>query len=173
MQWCRIFYQVPSCFFTFFQFNPTTFPFLMFFIYLYNRGFSDSVRYAFGPLIQTELDTFKDEWNSHTNRNSSMAEAPGGIPNVLYNFPELNGQFCQLMHKYLYQIGVSDYSCDVDENKVRYIKAKFTKEPLIVQQHFKNLADALVVQNNLPAPSNLQNSLELFLSLVTLLETLI
>ena len=38
MQWCRIFYhtslQVPSCFFTFFQFNPTTFPFLMFFIYL-------------------------------------------------------------------------------------------------------------------------------------------
>ena len=102
-----------------------------------------------------------------------MAEAPGGIPNVLYNFPELNGQFCQLMQKYLYQIGVSDYSCDVDENKVRYIKAKFTKEPLIVQQHFKNLADALVVQNNLPAPSNLQNSLELFLSLVTLLETLI
>ena len=38
MQWCRIFYhtslQVPSCFFTFFHFNPTTFPFLMFFIYL-------------------------------------------------------------------------------------------------------------------------------------------
>ena len=26
--------QVPSCFFTFFHFNPTTFPFLMFFIYL-------------------------------------------------------------------------------------------------------------------------------------------
>ena len=37
MQWCRIFYhtslQVPSCFFTFFHFKPTTFPFLMFFIY--------------------------------------------------------------------------------------------------------------------------------------------
>ena len=50
MQWCRIFYhtslQVPSCFYTFFHFNPTTFPFLMFFIYLFPFFFLKLIKIA-------------------------------------------------------------------------------------------------------------------------------
>ena len=51
----------------------------------------DCLRYAFGPLIQQELDNFVNEWNNHSIRQSKMAEAPGGKPNVLFEFPELNG----------------------------------------------------------------------------------
>lgn len=51
----------------------------------------DSVKYAFGPLIQKQLNEFIQEWNSHNIRKSKMAEAPAGVPNVLYNFPELKG----------------------------------------------------------------------------------
>ena len=51
----------------------------------------DAVRYAFGHLIQIELDNFQSEWNSHRIRHSNMAEAPPGIPNVLFDFPELQG----------------------------------------------------------------------------------
>lgn len=47
--------------------------------------------YSFGPLIQEELNwVITDlEWNYHQVRPSSMAEAPAGIPEVLYHLPEL------------------------------------------------------------------------------------
>ena len=51
----------------------------------------DAVRYAFGHLIQIELDNFQSEWNSHRIRHSNMAETPSGIPNVIFDFPELQG----------------------------------------------------------------------------------
>ena len=51
---------------------------------MFNR---DAVRYAFGRLIQEELLQFTSEW---------MAEVPGGIPEVLYHMPHLNGQLIVL-----------------------------------------------------------------------------
>ena len=56
-----------------------------------SNNFSDAARYAFGKLIQQGLDEFVTDWNSHRIRQSKMAEAPGGIPNVLFNFPTLKG----------------------------------------------------------------------------------
>ena len=51
--------------------------------------------YAFGPLIQKELDEFTWEWNHHRIRRSNMSEVPHGIPDVLYSVPSLNGKsFC-------------------------------------------------------------------------------
>ena len=52
----------------------------------------DAVRYTFGPIIQQELLQFASEWNNHRIRQSSMAEVPGGIPEVLYHMPHLHGQ---------------------------------------------------------------------------------
>lgn len=57
----------------------------------YSLLYRDSVRFAFGPLIQKELDNFVVEWNHHHIRSSSMAETPSGIPDVLFNFPGLHG----------------------------------------------------------------------------------
>ena len=54
---------------------------------------SDSIRFAFGQLIQKELDDFVKEWNHHHIRSSSMAETPSGKPEVLYNFPALHGTY--------------------------------------------------------------------------------
>ena len=51
----------------------------------------DAVRFSFGPLIQKELDQFVTEWNNHRIRRSNMAEVPNGIPEVLFNFPNLKG----------------------------------------------------------------------------------
>ena len=53
--------------------------------------YRDTARYAFGPIIQNHLNTFADEWNSHCIRKGMMAEAPGGIPNILYEYPQLHG----------------------------------------------------------------------------------
>ncbi len=51
----------------------------------------DAARYTFGNLLQVQLQNFTREWNSHRIRPSKMAEAPSGIPNVLFEFPELEG----------------------------------------------------------------------------------
>ena len=56
----------------------------------------DTVRYSFGQLIQQELDKFIVNWNHHRIRHSRMAEIPAGVPNVLYQFPELKGLYIVL-----------------------------------------------------------------------------
>ena len=41
----------------------------------YHHAYSDAIRYSFGHLIQSELDRFAEEWNSHrshTWRNYPM-----------------------------------------------------------------------------------------------------
>lgn len=53
--------------------------------------YRDALRYSFGPLIQQELMQFASEWNNHRIRQSNMAEVPGGIPEVLYHMPHING----------------------------------------------------------------------------------
>lgn len=57
----------------------------------YHYHFSDAVRYTSGYLLKEELKQFMTEWNSHRIRPSKMAETPAGIPNVLFQFPELQG----------------------------------------------------------------------------------
>lgn len=52
----------------------------------------DFIRFSFGVLIQNDLNQFATEWNTHRIRESRMANAPGGTPNVLYYFPYLNGE---------------------------------------------------------------------------------
>ena len=53
---------------------------------------SNAVRYAFGPVLQKQLDEFTLEWNHHKIRLNHMAELPSGVPDVLYNFPCIHGK---------------------------------------------------------------------------------
>jgi hypothetical protein len=48
--------------------------------------------YIMIPLIQKELDIFKDTvWNSHRIRRQKDTILPDGIPNHIYAFPESYG----------------------------------------------------------------------------------
>ena len=53
----------------------------------------DSIRYCFGPLITKELTVLVTEWNYHRIRKTANAEAPGGIPEILYCLPDSTGKF--------------------------------------------------------------------------------
>ena len=109
----------------------------------------DCARYSFGPL---QLQFFVTEWNSHRIRKSKMAEAPGGIPNVLFSFPELSGCL-QFYYTVLIIIstGVSDNLCSVDLQNI---------------DHFCELADTLVSQYKLPSSTNFDNSFQLYFNLL-------
>ena len=44
------------------------------------------------PLLQKELDIFKESvWNTHRIRAQKDRNLPAGVPNHIYNFPELYG----------------------------------------------------------------------------------
>ena len=44
------------------------------------------------PLVQSELDEFKDTvWNTHRIRCQKETLLPDGVPDHLYNFPEKYG----------------------------------------------------------------------------------
>ena len=79
--------------------------------------------------------------------------------------------FILLLHNvFLWKIGVSDHFYPIDEEAISNSVIQFSRKPSIVGEHYKHLADTLVVHHNLPLPSNLTNSVQLFLSLLQLLD---
>lgn len=52
---------------------------------------SHCLGFVYGDLIEKSLDEFKNRWNSHTIRHNRLAGCPSGVPEDLYNLPEING----------------------------------------------------------------------------------
>ena len=54
--------------------------------------FRFSMMYVMIPIIQRELDEFKDLiWNTHRIRKQKGVYIPDGIPNHIFSFPEKYG----------------------------------------------------------------------------------
>jgi hypothetical protein len=49
--------------------------------------------YVYEPLIKKALDDFKARWNNHSIRRNRLAGCPSGVPNDLYNLPQITGLF--------------------------------------------------------------------------------
>ena len=60
----------------------------------------DAVRFCFGPMLHKELDEFREDWNNHRIRKSTMAETLGGRPEFLYFAPTHCGQLLQFCAHY-------------------------------------------------------------------------
>ena len=55
----------------------------------------------YADIIEKGLEEFKTRWNSHSIRPSRMAGCPCGVPDDLYNLPEMNGNAhitCIIIH---------------------------------------------------------------------------
>ena len=61
--------------------------------HLYTGSWLDKnlVRFCFINLVQSAIDQTVDEWNSHSIRKSKSQRVPNGVPNILFNHPELSG----------------------------------------------------------------------------------
>ena len=53
--------------------------------------FRKVLAFIFIPVIQREMNTFIDMWNSHRIRHQKDTLLPDGVPNHIYNFPEKYG----------------------------------------------------------------------------------
>ena len=49
--------------------------------------------YVYGPLLKRSLDDSKVRWNLHRIRRNRVAGSPDGVPEDLYNLPQLNGTY--------------------------------------------------------------------------------
>lgn len=59
--------------------------------------------YLFIPLLQMELDNFKETvWNTHRIRKQKDTYLPDGVPNHIYAFPEEYGleECCKNCYEY-------------------------------------------------------------------------
>ena len=53
--------------------------------------------YVYGPLLKRSLDDFKVRWNSHRIKLNRVAGCPDGVPEDLYNLPQLNGMMAMIV----------------------------------------------------------------------------
>ena len=49
------------------------------------------------PLLELELLNILQDWNNHKIRFQKKTDRPDGIPNELYDFPELKGTRCSIV----------------------------------------------------------------------------
>ncbi len=49
--------------------------------------------FTIGKMLQEELSEFVHFWNTHRIRKNKLTLTPSGIPNDLYDMPELFGKF--------------------------------------------------------------------------------
>lgn len=68
----------------------------------------DCLWFCFAELLQEDLDTVKEHWNTHRIRKSRHDTIPG-VPDVLYYLPEGRG-------------GDSNLLLSVPDNKINYVE---------------------------------------------------
>ena len=77
--------------------------------------------YCYAHILEEELSDFQTEWNTHRMRKSYGSRCPSGVPNDLYNLPDLTGDTVLFVHNcnitdiYIILLGAENCLCsDVD-----------------------------------------------------------
>ena len=112
------------------------------------------LQYSFGPLIKKDLEIMKNQWNSHYIRKQNGRSTVYGKPNVLYNLPE--------------KMNSKDYKQSVNEADVNKLIKKFTTQPKLVDDKFKELVSLLIP--NVSVPETPKEALDLYKEILKLIE---
>ena len=121
------------------------------------------IKFCFGDLLKIDLKEMQETWNNHRIRrgiNTDEHFRPNGLPNILYSTHSiLNGD----IKDYKYAVNAQDI------NIVEEICCTEKKESFLCSQDFYILANILMSENNLNMPSNCDEALNLFNTLIRLI----
>ena len=107
-----------------------------------NTGDREMLAYILIPVIQREIDVFKDVvWNTHRIRHQKDTELPSGIPNHIFSFPE--------------EYGIQNCGMIVTENRLR--EAAECSGVLDVEDDFLSSETREQFDLVFPTPNNLKN----------------
>ena len=105
-----------------------------------------------------------------------MAETPAGIPDVLYQFPELRGillfsrVFVFVSYKYtICNVGNQNYLHSVNSGTLQTFR-QYSRIPTLVPSQFKNIVEAFIEEHNLQNPVDFTSALQLYFSIVELID---
>lgn len=104
------------------------------------------LRFCFAHLIQSELSTGQEEWNSHRLRAQSSEGIPSGIPNILFHQPS--------------KFWAEDCKRIINKDGVHTIKERYTIQPQLYSSWTKDMIKCLVPQ--VTTPNNPQDAYNLF-----------
>ena len=114
----------------------------------------ECLRYCFGHLIRNSAARATKEWNEHRIRTQKNKDAPDGIPNVIYNWPERYG-------------GV-EYKKSVDLKDVEKLMP-FSVEPKLYEKETELLFTSLMP--GISIPSSPKKAYNLFIKLTAMLKS--
>lgn len=116
----------------------------------------DCIRFCFMPLIRKELQTVRDEWNSHII-SKSRNSGPRGRPDVMYYLPHL-------YHS-------TDCLINVDADEIEQFYPCVTHNTVEdVSPEFKEFAQTLMQQNGWDFPNVVSDALRLYMYLLSKIE---
>jgi len=122
------------------------------------------LRFCFMNLIQRDLDTFTNLWNSHRIRHQGHIEVPSGIPSILFNQPERFDT-----HDYSHPLRCS-LQC------IEHLQTSYTKPKsrLGCRDTFIPVLENLCEMDAdaLPTPETVDSAMELFAALCELTDNL-
>ncbi|XP_060713398.1 uncharacterized protein LOC132837645 [Tachysurus vachellii] len=120
----------------------------------FNGSFLDKnlVLFCFLGLIQEELDSTKDTWNSHLIRPLRNSLVPHGRPDVMYTLPELYET-----EDYISQVTVED--CDTCEDQCIH------RSDIPCDEDIFTLCSHIMAQHQLRIPKERFTALNMYLAL--------
>lgn len=120
------------------------------------------LKFCFMPLIREELHRVAELWNLHRIRpQSSNRDSPAGRPEILYFLPELNGKVSYIHDVTLDDIEVAEEMCCAQNT----VDDSF--------ELFEELAEMIMVDEDLQSPSNPDEALELYINLLDYIEDIL
>lgn len=108
----------------------------------------------------TDSRSISFEWNHHHIRHSNMAELPHGVPEVLYQFPNIHGDiiialFMSCAHLRLICVSVVE---DFKHELFSEVENLFYEAVVIVCLLYQSIADIILKHYSIIPPTNFEDA---------------
>lgn len=110
----------------------------------------DLLRFCFGSIVQQGIELIKREWNDHRIRKQNNRNINGGIPNVLYYWPE---RYKRVNH-----------GKTVNLEGIEHLRSSYVTESKLYSDNIEELIHLLMP--NVRTPRNCEEAYDLFNELV-------
>lgn len=113
----------------------------------------DCIRFCFLPLIRSDLNSIKNDWNVHLIAASNNNTGPRGRPNTMFNLPHL--------------FDSENYCSEVDPIELADLYMCLKPSPVDVSPEFEEFATEVLAGTNFDVPSeNVADALRLYIFLL-------
>ena len=140
--------------------------------------FRYTLAYAFGNLLEKDLNSFVSEWNDHPIRKNLQSSSPHGCPNDIYDIPSLNGTISDKLqcHILFYFLGTTDQLQPIDSTLWAHCMLyESIASPPLCPESFKDICEDVLHDTLNLSPDDIThaNCRNIYLQLVNSIKILV